>query len=433
MSSLINREAVTAAVSALLTWMRSRSKTRKPQLLLDDDDDLLYLVISLKRIPSSSRTNPFLLPLPHPLFSSSSSSTSVFLIADDRPSSSPSPSPSVALDLARSFNLPISEVVGISDLRTDYRPFESRRKLCGSHDLFVADRRVIPLLPRLLGKSFFRKKKIPLPLDLSRPGWPQQLQRCLNSTFLYLRSGTCSGIKVGRLSMEIDQIVDNFMAVVEEAVARVPKKWGNVRSLHIKAMDSVALPIYQAVPEVGLKIDVPQKGGLDVEDKNVKGEKKKKKEKKEKKKNGKMDQVMRYVDGGCLVGKEESEVDGEEEMENKRKRAKKDVPEIGDGKEEKRNKKKKKEEGMKDADTDSNIEDDVTGEGVGDELDEEDKAMNEKNKKKSKVGNIKKRKDGQGKEIALLHSTGHEMKNKSKTKKVGDKQVQKTKRSKVRT
>ncbi|EMS66041.1 Ribosomal L1 domain-containing protein 1 [Triticum urartu] len=83
------------------------------------------------------------------------------------------------------------------------------------------------------------------------------VRKVLSSTFLYLRTGTCSGIKVGRLDMEEEEIVDNVMAAVEAAVEKVPKKWENVRALHLKAVDSVALPIYQVVPELGMKIEAP--------------------------------------------------------------------------------------------------------------------------------------------------------------------------------
>ncbi|KAF0919714.1 hypothetical protein E2562_031059 [Oryza meyeriana var. granulata] len=60
-----------------------------------------------------------------------------------------------------------------------------------------------------------------------------------------------------------EDIVQNVMAAVEAAVEQVPKKWANLRALHLKAVDSVALPIYQVVPELGMKIEVPvaQLGG----------------------------------------------------------------------------------------------------------------------------------------------------------------------------
>jgi ribosome biogenesis protein UTP30 len=64
--------------------------------------------------------------------------------------------------------------------------------------------------------------------------------------------------------MEEEEIVDNVMAAVEAAVEKVPKKWANVRALHLKAVDSVALPIYQVVPELGMKIEVPENVGSGV-------------------------------------------------------------------------------------------------------------------------------------------------------------------------
>jgi ribosome biogenesis protein UTP30 len=57
--------------------------------------------------------------------------------------------------------------------------------------------------------------------------------------------------------MEEEEIVENVMAAVDGAAEKVPKKWANVRALHLKAVDSVALPIYHVVPELGMKIEVP--------------------------------------------------------------------------------------------------------------------------------------------------------------------------------
>ncbi|XP_008810054.2 ribosomal L1 domain-containing protein 1-like [Phoenix dactylifera] len=258
---MISREAVGKAVDALLKWMRSRTEQQQKAQLLDPDDDLLYLVLTLKRIPPKSRINPYRIPLPHPLHDLASTSACLFLDDRDRSgrrrSSSCLTTAAAALDRARCLSLPLSDAIPLSALAADYRPFEARRRLCDSHDLFFADRAVLPLLPRLLGKHFFKNKKLPLALDLYRPGWPEQLRACLHATLLHLRAGSCSVLKVGRLSMSRDQIVDNVMAATEGAMAHVPKTWANVRSLHVKAVNSVALPIYQAVPELGLKIEVP--------------------------------------------------------------------------------------------------------------------------------------------------------------------------------
>ena len=41
----------------------------------------------------------------------------------------------------------------MSKLRTKYESHEAKRILAGAYDLFVADERVIPSLPKLLGAS----------------------------------------------------------------------------------------------------------------------------------------------------------------------------------------------------------------------------------------------------------------------------------------
>ncbi|XP_073065294.1 uncharacterized protein [Primulina eburnea] len=70
-----------------------------------------------------------------------------------------------------------------------------------------------------------------------------------------MRTGTCCVVKVGKVSMEKDEVVDNVFDAIVGAIEKVPKKWNGVRSLHLKFYDSVALPIYQALPDLKLKID----------------------------------------------------------------------------------------------------------------------------------------------------------------------------------
>ncbi|CAN6296522.1 unnamed protein product [Urochloa humidicola] len=252
----VPRETVAGAVASLTKWMKKRAAEAPPNLLADERDDLVVLQLTLRRVPASPTTRPRLLPLPHPV--AAHDGASICFIPDDRPNSR-SPPASDLLDATKSLHRlsAVSEVIPLSTLRTDYRPYESRRRLAASHDLFIADRAILPLLPRVLGKAFYSTKKAPIGVDFTRVGWPKQVRKVLDSAFLYLRSGTCSGIKVGRLDMEEEKIVENVMAAVAAAVEKVPKKWANVRALHLKAVDSVALPIYQVVPELGIKIEAP--------------------------------------------------------------------------------------------------------------------------------------------------------------------------------
>jgi ribosome biogenesis protein UTP30 len=53
----------------------------------------------------------------------------------------------------------ISRVVGITKLKGKFKPFEARRQLLSEHGMFLADDRIVPLLPKLLGKGWFDAKK----------------------------------------------------------------------------------------------------------------------------------------------------------------------------------------------------------------------------------------------------------------------------------
>ena len=58
--------------------------------------------------------------------------------------------------------------------------------------------RVLDVLPRLLGKSFFLAKKQPIPVKISRKNgdWSAQIVKARDATYLHLGKGPCSSLKV---------------------------------------------------------------------------------------------------------------------------------------------------------------------------------------------------------------------------------------------
>ncbi|GAB4859118.1 hypothetical protein Ancab_010583 [Ancistrocladus abbreviatus] len=129
--------------------------------------------------------------------------------------------------------------------------------------MFFADKRVICLLPKLLGKHFYKKRKIPVSVELGHRNWKEQIERACGSALLFLKMGTCSVVRVGKGSMEVEEIVENVVVAINGVVDAVPKKWANVRSLHLKFTESLALPIYKVMQEMKLKISgvVKNEGG----------------------------------------------------------------------------------------------------------------------------------------------------------------------------
>ncbi|XP_044493374.1 ribosomal L1 domain-containing protein 1-like [Mangifera indica] len=319
----VSSKTVETAVNALLKWKNSKSQTKKPQLL--EQDEFINLILTLKKIPQKSRTNPHKIPLPHSLIRQEDDNPpELCLIIDDRPKSTLTKD--AALKKIKNDNVPITKVIKITKLKTDYRPFEAKRKLCDSYDMFFADKRVVPLLPKLLGKHFYKKKKIPVPVDLKHKNWKEQIEKVCGSALLYLRTGTCSVLKVGKVSMGTKEIVENVMAAINGIVEIVPRKWGNVRSFHLKLLESLALPVYQVVPDTKLKIE-----GIKVREEEIVNEEVEKENvkdvntdgfKKKSKKKGRIHEI-RYMDSNIREVFDEDELGSDD--------GKGDIEETDDG------------------------------------------------------------------------------------------------------
>ncbi|KAM7264025.1 hypothetical protein ACFE04_001708 [Oxalis oulophora] len=306
LTSRINNETVEKAITALFQWKAKQSETEKPQLL--EHDDFFYLSVSLKKIPQS-RTNPDKIKLPYQIMRPGSDNSEICLIIDDRERAKLSKDD--VKKKIKAENIPIAKVLRLSKLKSNYKPYEAKRKLCDSFDMFFADKAVIPLLPKLLGKCFFTKRKLPVPVDLTHNNWKQQIGKVFRSALLYSRNGTCSVVKVGKVSMKKEEIVKNVVAAVNGIAEVVPKKWGNVRSFHLKLPDSVSLPIYQTVPDLQLKIE----SGKDVaekEKKEVEKEKESKGKKASTKKKGRIHEV-RYLDSNIGEVFDEAELGNSED------------------------------------------------------------------------------------------------------------------------
>ncbi|KAF8082863.1 hypothetical protein N665_0804s0010 [Sinapis alba] len=326
-TSRVSPKTLDTAVTALLKWRSEKSKTEKPQLL--EQDEFIYLIVTLKKIPQTNRTKPHRILLPHPLINTEEDSPELCLIIDDRAKSGLTKED--ARKKIESDNVPITKILKLSKLKSDYKAFESKRKLCDSFDMFFADRRVIPLLPRLIGKKFFASKKLPAAVDLKHRNWKEQVEKACGSAMFFVRTGTCSVVKVGKLSMERDEIVENVMETLNGVVEVLPNKWKYVRSLHLKLSESVALPVYQSVPDLKLKIDAFGGGKSVVV---VKEGKSSEKSDAVKKKKGRIHEV-RYMDSNVSEVLDEEEIGDVEvsvksggDKEEKKKRKKKEVSEV---------------------------------------------------------------------------------------------------------
>ncbi|KAL8765238.1 MAG: hypothetical protein Q9209_007631 [Squamulea sp. 1 TL-2023] len=284
-SSLAIADKTLKASKALLQYISSESdrkaatSTTKNVLEASSDttnevDHLnaepIWLSLTTKRyIVDKQRLKPGKIPLPHSL--NQSPATSICLITCDpqRHFKDTITQPSFPAALSSR----ITKVIGISKLKARYQPFESKRQLLNDHDIFLADDRVITMLPKVLGKVFYQSPKKPIPVNLApykemnvsgRRVAPKaaddktktlapalhiakELEKTINCALVHLSPSNNTSVRVGYSSFTTQQIADNVEAVVAGLVERfIPQGWRNIRAVNIKGPNTMALPIWLA-------------------------------------------------------------------------------------------------------------------------------------------------------------------------------------------
>ena len=284
-SHLLDSSQTLRASTALLRKIESdkitqKSTTEKRSLLADADDDEaaddvpIWLILTTKKhIIDKKRLKPGKVLLPHPYLDTANQDLRICLVTADpqRTYKELITHPTFPLDLAKR----IGRVIGLTKLKSKYKSFESRRQLFSEYDVFLADDRIITHLPQVLGKIFYKggsKRPVPVSLEGKRQSFDEQgskrrklseggkkvvkadvnpadvareIERTLSCALVHLAPSTTTAVKVGKSSMEPQQIQDNVEAVTAALVDRyVPQKWSNVRAVHIKSPTSIALPIW---------------------------------------------------------------------------------------------------------------------------------------------------------------------------------------------
>ncbi|KAF9898967.1 hypothetical protein BX616_003409, partial [Lobosporangium transversale] len=145
----------------------------------------------------------------------------------------------------------INKVIGVSKLRAKYKPYEAKRQLCASYGMFLADARVVAVLPKLLGKTFYLKKKQPVPVDMTKTDLKKEISRAIGSTYMHLTSGTCTAVRIGLTSQTPAEITANIETAIPHIVAKIPRQWKNIQAINLKTSSSIALPIFNSLPNDG--------------------------------------------------------------------------------------------------------------------------------------------------------------------------------------
>ncbi|KAL4865628.1 hypothetical protein BDV12DRAFT_188015 [Aspergillus spectabilis] len=284
----LDKSQVSRASSALLRNIKSKESEReatatKKTLIGDNDEDsdaedtplhneAVWLVLTTKKhVVDKNRLKPGKITIPHSLNASSSLSVCLITADPQRAVKNIVSDPSFPEHLTSR----IEKVIGYSKLKDRYKSFESRRQLLQEHDVFLADDRIITRLIKTLGKIFYKSTKRPIPVRIAQINKvdgkrvkkdPKQkksgdegsafaspavvakeIETALNSAPVHLAPATTAAIRVGSSNFTADQLSENIEAVVKGLTEKfVSKGWRNIKALHVKGANTMALPIWLA-------------------------------------------------------------------------------------------------------------------------------------------------------------------------------------------
>ncbi|KAL3664448.1 hypothetical protein V7S43_010769 [Phytophthora oleae] len=233
----LDEAQVRRAVLALQTFA-AKQKDDRAKAPLVEDVDYVSCILTRKLVPAKASLKPIPITLPHALYDESAE-ICLFVKDEDKKR--------IKEALAADPVQGVTKVMTVKTLRKKFSRFEDKRALAAAYDTFLADDRVIPYLKGPLGTKFFVKKKQPIAVRVSRKSVANSVRLAARRTAFHVSAGVCNNVKVARLDMTPEQIVENVMVAMNNCASLVPKGWNGVQSISVKLADSVALPVYNAL------------------------------------------------------------------------------------------------------------------------------------------------------------------------------------------
>merc|ERR1712002_637742 len=153
----------------------------------------------------------------------------------------------------------VEEIIPVIQLKREYHDFEMQRKLCDSFDLFLCDERISKFMPKLLGKTFHKKRKLPINVTLTGGNQvvTKSLKKALESVHgLVSGQGCCTSVTIGHTGMTAQQISENITAVVSHMVTIIPGGWPNISGLHVTTTKTTSIPLFVSTTSAD-KVELP--------------------------------------------------------------------------------------------------------------------------------------------------------------------------------
>lgn len=236
----LEEKKVGTAVSALIKL--SENSTKK----LIDEVEVVNIQVCLKRVPPKEKS--IKLQLPHGLAHEGREICLFVKDLDGGADREYQPSVSHFQDLLQKSGIDKpADIIPLKQLKLEYKPYEAKRNLSNAFDIYLADARIMRLLPSYLGKHFYGKKKSPVQVDFEAKDLKEEFQAAVNNSRCVISSKGDSSLGiVANLGMTPAEVTANICAAANQVAAAVPGGPTNVKTLAIKTPCSPSIPLYQA-------------------------------------------------------------------------------------------------------------------------------------------------------------------------------------------
>mmetsp|Transcript_91767 Transcript_91767/g.163328 ORF Transcript_91767/g.163328 Transcript_91767/m.163328 type:complete len:369 (-) Transcript_91767:159-1265(-) len=243
----VKKAMLEKAVKALKQVVAKKSANTNP--LFSEASETMSVQLTLAKIPER-RLKPVIIRLPHPMYTEKSE---VCFISKD-------PQKKYKELLLQQHPVPgLTKVIGLDKLKRNYKAPSDKRALADAYDLFLCDKKVVEMMPKVLGVVFYRKKhKPPIPVHL-KEGLEDpavEIKKAINGTAFRMPSGPCIGVKFGRCSMAEEELVANASAVIASSIKLLNRHGILLQSISVQATDSVALPVWRRKAPDGPRLNL---------------------------------------------------------------------------------------------------------------------------------------------------------------------------------
>lgn len=169
-----------------------------------DEDKTVELIVCYS-VEGERKNTPCLISLKYPLFRHEDGDNAILIISNKDTETKEV--------LAKNPIPGLEKVVVVDKVRKTFARFLQKRDLMKSYKRFLCDESIVPLMPSILGKTFIKTKRHPIPVRISTTSPEQRranILKGLSSTCLFVNWGPITNVKIGKLSFSEEELVENI-------------------------------------------------------------------------------------------------------------------------------------------------------------------------------------------------------------------------------